>query len=168
MNVSTTLQLGLYRDGDNNLDRLQAPLIDQAFAAQPRATRTSPSRSRTSPPGRDFALPLPVPRTESYAIRAGEVDGDVHAAPERNPSARSELAHFVARTLDDAQANHAAATWIDLVDHGGGDGGGLESRYGVMRSDDMAGAVADGVALHARAHPRTPAGGSTACWPTSA
>jgi hypothetical protein len=152
MNVTTTLQLGLYRDGENNLDLLQAPLIDQAFAASARdphlAVTVEDFTAR-----RDFALPAHVVRTESYSIRDGDVAGNVRAVPARNPSSRAELAHFVARTLDDAQTNHAAATWIDLVDHGGGDGGGLESPYGAMRSDDMAGAIADGVALHARAHP---------------
>jgi hypothetical protein len=152
MNVTTTLQLGLYRDGENNLDNLQAPLIDQAFAASARdphlAVTVEDFTAR-----RDFALPAHVVRTETYAIRDGEVSGDVRAAPAGNPSSRAELARFVARTLDQAETNHAASTWIDLIDHGGGDGGGLESPYGIMRSDDMAGAVADGVALHAREHP---------------
>src|SRR5208283_4319468 len=41
-------------------------------------------------------------------------------------------------------------------DHGGGDGGGLQADHGdagIMRADDMAGAIADGVALHAKEHP---------------
>ena len=152
MNVTTTLQLGLYRDGENNLDALQAPLIDQAFAVSARdphlAVTVEDFTAR-----RDFALPAHVLRTETYSIRDGDVSGSVRAAPARDASSRAELARFVARTLDEAESNHAAATWIDLVDHGGGDGGGLESPSGSMRSDDMAGALADGVALHARAHP---------------
>ena len=40
------------------------------------------------------------------------------------------------------------------MDHGGGDGGGLETRDGkVMRMPDIAAAIAAGVAMHARAHP---------------
>jgi hypothetical protein len=66
----------------------------------------------------------------------------------------SNLARFVARTLDDAQANGAKQTWIDLVDHGGGDGGGLETRDGdCMSMPDIAKAIADGMAMHAAAHP---------------
>lgn len=152
MNLHTTLQLGLYRDGENNLDTLQAPLIDQAFAASARDPRLAVTVEDFTA-RRDFALPAHLLRSESYAIRDGQVDGNVHAAPARDPSSRGELARFVARTLDDAQANGARTTWIDLVDHGGGDGGGLESPYGIMRSDDMARAIGDGVALHARAHP---------------
>ena len=62
---------------------------------------------------------------------------------------------FVATTLDAAQHNNAKQTWIDLVDHGGGDGGGLESdaHHSLMSSTDMAGAIADGLALHAKEHP---------------
>jgi hypothetical protein len=70
-------------------------------------------------------------------------------------SDRENLAHFVAATLDNAERSHSTETWIDLIDHGGGDGGGLESDHGsgIMGLDDMAGAIADGVALHAKAHP---------------
>ncbi len=64
------------------------------------------------------------------------------------------LASFVARTLDNAEANGTKQAWIDLVDHGGGDGGGLETGDGsCMSMPDIAKAVADGVALHAREHP---------------
>ncbi len=150
--TTTTLQLGVYRDGENNLDLIQSPVIDQAFAASARDPHLAVTvEDFTARP--DFALPGGIVRSESYGIRDGQPDGDVRAAPAGNPSSRAELARFVARTLDDAQRNHAQTTWLDLVDHGGGDGGGLESPFGVMRSDDMAGAVADGVALHARAHP---------------
>lgn len=46
------------------------------------------------------------------------------------------------------------------MDHGGGDGGGLQNHLGkVMGSDDMAGAIADGVAMHAQAHPEDAARG---------
>jgi len=66
----------------------------------------------------------------------------------------ASLARFVARTLDNAAAAGAKQTWIDLVDHGGGDGGGLETADGrVMSMPQIAQAIADGVALHAREHP---------------
>src|ERR1700694_3856471 len=112
--TTTTLQLGLYRDGENNLDRLQAPLIDQAFAASERDPHLAVTvEDFTARP--DFALPAAVPRTETYAIRDGEVRGDVRTLPDRNPSSRADLARFVARTLDQAEAHHAKATWIDFV-----------------------------------------------------
>ena len=72
-----------------------------------------------------------------------------------DPSSRENLAAFVARTLDRAQESGAKQTWIELVDHGGGDGGGLESATNgsTMSERDIAGAIADGVAMHARTHP---------------
>ncbi len=69
----------------------------------------------------------------------------------------ANLAKFVARTLDNAEKSGAKQTWIDLVDHGGGDGGGLETHTGaVMSMPNMAKAIADGVALHAKEHPEDP------------
>jgi hypothetical protein len=69
-------------------------------------------------------------------------------------ASESNLAKFIAQTLDNAEASGAQQTWIDLVDHGGGDGGGLETHTGaVMSMPGMAQAIADGVALHAKEHP---------------
>jgi hypothetical protein len=150
-NSATALQFGIYRDGDNNLDQIQSPVIDQAFES----SRRDPSIAfdfEDSTARRDFTG-VRGPRTESYAIRDGEVDGAVQESREDNASSRAELARFVAHTLDEAQRNGAKTTWIDLVDHGGGDGGELQTSHGIMASDDIAGAIADGVALHAQAHP---------------
>jgi hypothetical protein len=149
MNVTTTtLQFRIYRDGNNNLDKIQSPVIDQAFATSEHdplvAFDVDDFTAR-----RDFASDG-GPRTESYAIRNGAVEGDVHESREGNASSRATLAHFVAHTLDEGERNGAKQTWIDLVDHGGG----LENRLGkVMRSDDMAGAIADGIAQYAKEHP---------------
>ncbi len=75
-------------------------------------------------------------------------------ASRRTWPTQSNLAKFVARTLDNAEESGAKQTWIDLVDHGGGDGGGLETHTGaVMSMPDMAQAIADGIALHAKEHP---------------
>src|SRR5262249_49247689 len=91
--------------------------------------------------------------TERYTIAGGEV-GDAQSGPAADMADESNLARFVARTLDNAQANGAKQTWIDLVDHGGGDGGGLETRDGnCMAMPDIAKAIADGIALHGAAHP---------------
>ena len=94
-------------------------------------------------------------RTESYAIADGKIASNVSVSPPHDMAARDNLAAFVARTLDRAEGSNARATWIDLIDHGAGDGGGLEADHGsgIMRADDMAGAIADGVAEHARRHP---------------
>jgi hypothetical protein len=48
-----------------------------------------------------------------------------------------------------------ADVWIDLVDHGGGDGGGLQadSSGGFMSLRDIAGAIGDGKAAFRKRHP---------------
>jgi hypothetical protein len=65
------------------------------------------------------------------------------------------LAAFVAHVLDNAQASGAKQTWIELTDHGAGDGGGLEadSKQAIMSMPDIAKAISDGVKLHAQEHP---------------
>ena len=146
------LEFGIYRDGDNNLDREQALVIGQALNVSLRepsiefVIEDTTSRRGFAPEG---AL-----RTESYLIRNG-AGGGLKVDEAHDPSSRENLAAFVARTLDRAELTHAQQTWIELVDHGGGDGGGLESvSHGAMMSErDIAGAINDGVALHAQAHP---------------
>jgi hypothetical protein len=152
MNI-TALQFGLYRDGDNNLDTVQSPVIDQAFRVSANDAQIAVTVEDTTA-RRDFVADGGR-RTESYDLRGGEIDGAVRIDAPHDPSSRANLARFVARTLDAAQHNNAKQTWIDLVDHGGGDGGGLESdsHHGIMSSTDMAGAIADGIALHAQEHP---------------
>jgi hypothetical protein len=152
MNI-TSVQFGLYRDGDNNLDAVQSPVIDQAFDVSEHNKLIAFTVEDTTA-RRDFTQARGA-RTEAYAIRDGQVDGSVTVDAPHDPSSRANLAAFVARTLDDAQRTGAKQTWLDLVDHGGGDGGGLESdsHHAIMSSTDMAGAIADGLALHAKAHP---------------
>ncbi len=152
MNI-TSVQFGLYRDGDNNLDVVQSPVIDQAFDVSEHDKLVAFTVEDTT--ARHDFTQLHGARTESYGIRNGEVDGSVAVDKPHDPSSRATLAALVARTLDDAQRNGAKQTWLDLVDHGGGDGGGLESdtHKSIMSSTDMAGAIADGMAQHAKAHP---------------
>jgi hypothetical protein len=139
--------------GDNNLDTVQSPVIDQAFRVSAEDKHIAFSIEDTT--ARRDAFQDGGKRTESYDIRNGNVDGAVHLDAPHDPSSRANLARFVARTLDAAQKNDAKQTWIDLVDHGGGDGGGLQSdtHKSLMSSTDMAGAIADGIALHAQEHP---------------
>jgi hypothetical protein len=152
MNI-TALQFGIYRDGDNNLDAVQSPVVDQAFDVSAHDGRIAFSIEDTTA-RRDFVAAGGA-RTEAYDVRDGNVDGAVHVEAPHDPSSRENLARFVARTLDAAERNGARQTWVDLVDHGGGDGGGLESdtHKSIMTSTDMAGAIADGIALHAHDHP---------------
>ncbi len=150
--ASTALAFGIFRDGENNLDRIQAPVIDQAI----RTSVSDPSIVFTveDTTARRGNAPSGVWRTEQYTIRNGETSA-LAVAPPVDMASRKALGAFVAHTLDVAQATGAKQTWIELVDHGGGDGGGLENQVNgkMMRADDMAGAIADGVAQHGSAHP---------------
>lgn len=148
----TALEFGIYRDGDNNLDYEQALVINQALNVSLREPAIEFVVEDTTA-RRGFA-PEGTLRTETYLIRDGQ-GRELKVEEPHDPASRENLAAFVARTLDRAEATHAQQTWIELVDHGGGDGGGLESAtHGSMMSErDIAGAIADGVAMHAHAHP---------------
>src|SRR5271165_1265599 len=145
------LEFGIYRDGDNNLDDIQHESIAQALEISERNHAIEFTvEDTTGYDARHHRL-----STEEYSIADGTYLHLQNSRP-HNMADRGNLAQFVARTLDNAQAAGAKQTWIDLVDHGGGDGGGLEadSSHGVMRADDIAGAIGDGVALHAQRHPK--------------
>jgi len=147
-NVRRTLEFGIYRDGDNNLDRSQAVTLAQAV-------QISQSDHRI-----DFAIEDTTSRnsdgleTHTYAISDGQVR-DAASEAAHDMASPENLANFVARTLDRAQASAAKQTWIELSDHGAGDGGGLEadSARKIMSIDGIAAAIAQGVRLHAKAHP---------------
>ncbi|MFZ0030955.1 MAG: hypothetical protein WAK84_03685, partial [Candidatus Cybelea sp.] len=158
-NVTTTpsrrsLEFGIYRDGDNNLDAVQESTLSQALRASARDSRiefTVEDTTRLRADG-DAIVSGPL-HTEQYTIADGDV-ARVHLGKAHEMSSEANLARFVARTLDNAQASGAKQTWIDLVDHGGGDGGGLETGDGsCMSMPDIAKAIADGVTLHAQDHP---------------
>ncbi|MGA8533714.1 MAG: hypothetical protein WB615_06365 [Candidatus Tumulicola sp.] len=157
-NISPTpsrraLEFGIYRDGDNNLDAIQEATLSQAL-------RTSQADSRIEFTVEDTtSLHGSGLHTDDYTIAGGSI-GHVARGKAREMSDESTLARFVARTLDNAEASGAKRTWLDLVDHGGGDGGGLQTGDGrCMTMPDIAQAVADGVALHARQHPEDAARG---------
>jgi hypothetical protein len=142
-----SLEFGIYRDGDNNLDDIQGTTLSQALAVSRGDERI------------DFTVEDTTSRhggqlhTDRYTIADGSI-GHVQRGPADDMSDERTLASFVARTLDNAEANGTKQTWIDLVDHGGGDGGGLETGDGsCMSMPDIAKAVADGVALHVQEHP---------------
>ena len=152
--ASRSLEFGMYRDGDNNLDAVQSLTIAQALATSKEDHSIEFTVEDTT--ARRGFEPAHVLRTESYGIADGKLSKAVHVSPPHDMSARRDLATFVSHVLDRAEASNAKQTWIDLIDHGGGDGGGMQSTHsdtGIMREDDMAGAIADGIAMHAKAHP---------------
>ncbi|MGH7756438.1 MAG: hypothetical protein ACREM8_09175, partial [Vulcanimicrobiaceae bacterium] len=131
--TSRTLEFGIYRDGDNNLDLVQSATLVQAVQQSARDETIEFTVQDTT--ARRGLEPQGQLRTESYRIADGKLD-DVAVSPPHDMSSRENLARFVAQTLDDAQAAGARSSWIDLVDHGGGDGGGLQVDHGrgLMRS----------------------------------
>ena len=140
------LEFGIYRDGDNNLDAIQEATISQAL-------RTSRSDPRIEFTVEDTTSRHGELHTDQFTIAGGGI-GHVTGGKAHDMSDEANLARFVADTLDNAQANGTKQAWIDLVDHGGGDGGGLQTGDGrCMSMPDIAKAIADGVALHAREHP---------------
>ncbi len=158
-NVTTTparrsLEFGIYRDGDNNLDAIQESTLSQALhtSARDSSIEFTVEDTTTLRAGPDTVRSGRL-HTERYTISDGGV-GNVRSGGTDDMSYEPSLARFVARTLDNAEASGAKQTWIDLVDHGGGDGGGLETSDGsVMSMPDIAKAISDGLAAHAAAHP---------------
>jgi hypothetical protein len=148
------LEFGIYRDGDNNLDASQALTLAQAL----QSSRTDDAveytvEDTTGLRVEDGELAEGRKRTDTFTIADGQIN-DPEVGKAQNMASESNLAKFVAQTLDNAEASGAKQTWIDLVDHGGGDGGGLETHTGaVMSMPDMAKAITDGIALHAKEHP---------------
>src|ERR1700676_764993 len=146
------LEFGIYRDGDNNLDDIQSIVLDQAIEVSAKQPSIEFTVEDTDMVDTEDTL-----ATRSYRLDDGQEFG-FKESPMHDMSSRANLAQFVARTLDNAEKAGAKETWIDLVDHGAGDGGGLEADHagggpptpggrdvGIMREDDMAGAIADGV-----------------------
>jgi hypothetical protein len=149
-----SLEFGIYRDGDNNLDRIQESTLSQALRTSDRDSRIEFTVEDTTRLRADGdAVVSGNLHTEQYTIADGDVAG-VHLGKAHDMSDEANLAQFVAHALDNAEASSAKQTWIDLVDHGGGDGGGLQTGDGgVMTMPDIARAIAGGTALHAKEHP---------------
>lgn len=147
---------GVYRDGDNNLDEVQERNVTdfiKTTAANPALKVVAEDTTRVAhPPFLRGQL-----RTEWSTIQGGSQHITRIAAP-ADMSNRRSLAAFVEQTLE-ARVNdpqfHKADVWIDLVDHGGGDGGGLQadSTGGFMSLEDIAGAIDDGKAAFRKKRP---------------
>jgi hypothetical protein len=151
---SRALEFGIYRDGDNNLDLSQSAAIAQALQSSRSDSAVEYTvENATHLKADEDGVGFGKLQTQNFTIADGEVD-NVSVGKGVNMASEANLAKFVAQTLDNAETSGAQQTWIDLVDHGGGDGGGLQTHTGaVMSMPDMAQAIADGVKMHAQEHP---------------
>jgi hypothetical protein len=143
-----TVEFGIYRDGDNNLDESQGITLRQALQSSAQDSLVEYTVQDTTSVGTGEL------RTDSFTLSDGgvgqaQIDGPHDMASEKN------LAKFVAQVLDNAEKSGAKQTWIELTDHGAGDGGGLEadSTKHIMQMPKIAQAIADGVKMHAEEHP---------------
>ena len=154
LKTKSEVQFGIYRDGDNNLDEAQSVVLDQAKQLTRDVSDVSVNVEDTTQRD-DEVGPGGILRTEEYNLQNGRED-HVEVHDPQDMAARSTLTRFVEKTLDQAEINKARSTWLDLVDHGGGDGGAFQTSMSggkVMREDDIAGAIADGIREHAQEHP---------------
>lgn len=143
-----TVEFGIYRDGDNNLDETQAITLRQALRGSAKDSRVEFTVQDTTKAGTGHL------HTDSFAIADGQIN-QAHIDAPHDMASEKNLAQFVAHVLDNAEATGAKQTWIELTDHGAGDGGGLEadSVKQIMRMPEIAQAIADGAKMHAQEHP---------------
>lgn len=143
-----TVEFGIYRDGDNNLDGSQAITLRQALQTSVKDSRVEYTVEDTTSAGTG------VLRTDSFTLRDGGV-GEAHIEAPHDMASEKNLAQFVAHVLDNAEKSGAKQTWVELTDHGAGDGGGLEadSTRQIMPMPKIAQAIADGMKMHETAHP---------------
>lgn len=146
--AARTLEFGIYRDGDNNLDETQGVTLRQALQSSAKDSRVQFTVEDTTSVGTGKL------RTDSFTLADGgvgqaQIDAPHDMADEKN------LARFVAHVLDNAEASGAKQTWVELTDHGAGDGGGLEADTfkQIMPMPKIAQAIQDGMKLHAQEHP---------------
>lgn len=149
-----TVEFGIYRDGDNNLDASQANTLAQALQSSERDSHVEYTvQDTTGLRVKHGDVIEGKTRTDEFTVADGRI-GNPQIGKPHDMADPQNLARFVAQTLDNAERSGAKQTWIELVDHGGGDGGGLETHDGkVMSMPDIADAIAQGVKMHAQAHP---------------
>ena len=146
--VQRIVEFGIYRDGDNNLDESQGVTLRQALQTSVKDSRVEYTVEDTTSVGTGRL------RTDSFTIADGGV-GQAQIDAPHDMASEKNLAQFVAHVLDNAQASGASQSWIELTDHGAGDGGGLEadSAHQIMPMAKIAQAIADGMKIHAQEHP---------------
>ncbi|MDP9025304.1 MAG: hypothetical protein M3N13_08015, partial [Candidatus Eremiobacteraeota bacterium] len=108
---SRSLEFGIYRDGDNNLDASQSLAIPQALQTSKKNSTIQFTVEDTTglreAHGDIVKGPL---RTDSFTIADGEV-ADANVGKAHDMSDPKNLAQFVARTLDTAETGGATQTW---------------------------------------------------------
>jgi hypothetical protein len=150
-----SVEFGIYRDGDNNLDLSQGAVLGQALQTSAKDADVQFTVQDTTGVRLTHGdIVEGKVRTDSFTIQDGGV-ADAATGKAHDMADPKNLAQFVATTLDNAEKSGARQTWIDLVDHGAGDGGGLEadSFHAVMPMPQISQAIADGEKMHAQAHP---------------
>jgi hypothetical protein len=143
-----TVEFGIYRDGDNNLDESQGITLRQALQSSAKDSHVEYTVQDTTSAGTGDL------RTDNFTLSDGKI-GQASIDDPHDMASEKNLARFVARVLDNAEQSGTKRTWIELTDHGAGDGGGLEadSAHAIMPMPKIAQAIADGVKLHAEEHP---------------
>ena len=109
-----SLEFGIYRDGDNNLDAIQESTLSQALhtSARDSSIEFTVEDTTTLRAGRD-AVNSGSLHTERYTIADGVV-GNVGSGRPDEMSDEASLARFVACTLDNAQLSGAKQTCHSL------------------------------------------------------
>ncbi len=145
---SRAVEFGIYRDGDNNLDESQGVTLRQALQSSAKDSKIEYTVQDTTSAGTGKL------RTDSFTVSDGQIGQASISAP-HDMASEKNLAKFVAHVLDNAEQSGAKQTWIELTDHGAGDGGGLEadSCHAIMPMPQIAQGIADGMKLHAQEHP---------------
>jgi hypothetical protein len=139
--------VGVYRDGDNSLDAVQERNVTDFI-------KTTATNSSLKVVAEDTTRVVHPPfvrgqlLTEWSTIQNGTQHITRITAP-ADMSNRKSLAVFVEQMLEARASDpkfRSADVWLDLVDHGGGYGGGLQadSSGGFMSLQDVAGAISDG------------------------
>jgi hypothetical protein len=146
-----SIQIGYLRDGANNLDGPDSILDGQVQEASKRDPRIHINAEiETFMDGHGL-------HTYSWKVDHGVV---AHVKMEDfcDLAGRSELASFVASTLDEAYLHGRKHVWLFLVDHGAGDAGcnfTQEPDGSIQHAslDTLRGAINDGIALHKKRYP---------------
>jgi hypothetical protein len=148
---SDSFLIGYFRVGANNLDGPDSIIDGQVQEASRRDPRIHINAEvLTAVYGRGL-------HTYFWKVDHGVVT-HVRMVDFRDLSGRSELANFVAATLDEAYLHGRKHVWLFLVDHGAGDAGcnfTQEPDGSIQHTslDTLRGAINDGIALHRKRYP---------------
>lgn len=102
------LEFGIYRDGDNNLDAVQAVTLRQALQSSSTDSAIEYTVEDTT------AVGSGVLHTDAFRVEDGRI-ASPQVGPAHDMSSAENLAQFVARTLDNAEQAGAKQTWISPI-----------------------------------------------------